>query len=254
MSRLNILFLLWLILQTSLTAQHIVIHSENTRDTQDSTSWFSIPDRLNLYIFQSADVQLQIIDNGDYCSRYQSIQEAMTANHCTAGVNGGFFSGTPERHPIGLLISDKTLISKIIDKSFVAAGVLYDTGTDIKLERRHKLSHAISNMHQAIQSGPFLVEYGKPVTGLNKTRRARRTFIATDGKGTWCLGCSSSLTLHDLATWLVTVKFPNGNRIHAALNMDGGTSSCFWNSTDGTLIPAFRHVRNYVGIRPRNER
>ena len=252
MSRLTIIFLLCILLHASVTAQHIVIYKENSSDSQDWASWIAIPNKLDLYIFQAENYGLKIIDNGAFCSLYKDIQEAMQLNNCTAGVNGGFFSDTPERHPLGLLISNKTIISQITDNGFISAGVVYDTGTNIKLERRHKLSHSIEQMHHAIQSGPFLVEGGKPVNGLNQTRSARRTFIATDGKGTWCLGCSTSLTLHELATWLTNIKLPNGNKIKAALNMDGGTSSCYWDSTDGSLIPAFRKVRNYVGISPRN--
>lgn len=252
MSSLFRFFIFCLLLPATASAQHVVMHQEINNDSGGLSAWLNIPSRLDLHLFQAADFRLQIIDNGDFCTRYKNIQEAMQLNQCVAGVNGGFFGDTEERRPLGLLISDSSLISPITDQGFIAAGVVYDTGTGIKLERRKKLSTPIKQMKQAIQSGPFLVEDNKRVSGLNKTRRARRTFIATDGKNTWCLGCSTSLTLHELATWLTAIKLPNGNPIHAALNLDGGTSSSYWNATDGTHVPAFRNVRNYVGIRPRN--
>ena len=224
MSSLFRFLIFYLLLPATASAQHVVMHQEINNDSGGLSAWLNIPARLDLHLFQAADFRLQIIDNGDFCTRYKNIQEAMQLNQCVAGVNGGFFGDTEERRPLGLLI----------------------------LERRKKLSTPIKQMKQAIQSGPFLVEDNKRVSGLNKTRRARRTFIATDGKNTWCLGCSTSLTLHELATWLTAIKLPNGNPIRAALNLDGGTSSSYWNATDGTHVPAFRNVRNYVGIRPRN--
>lgn len=251
MLRFLTLLSLCLLIYPCAFSQHLTLKRERTSETTDWTSWLSIPDNLDLHVFKAADFQLLIIDNGDFCSRYKNTKEAMQSNSCIAGINGGFFSDDATRTPLGLLISGGVKISTVSDNGFISAGILYETGTTIKLERRQHLSTPIKEMKQAIQSGPFLVENGKLVKGLNKERKARRTFIATDGKGTWCLGCSSSLTLHELATWLTDVILPNGNKIQNALNLDGGTSSGYWDSTDGTHFLSYKKVRNYVGITTR---
>ena len=67
-------------------------------------------------------------------------------------------------------------------------------------------------MQAAIQGGPFLVENGSAVKGLNAQKSTYRTFIATDGGRRWCIGVSSSLTLKELAAWLAAPgEFPGGN-------------------------------------------
>lgn len=252
MARFFSLFFLFIFLYSSAFAQHITLTKEKHAESSGWTAWLSIPDKIDLHIFNETDYKLAIIDNGDYCTRYTNTQEAMQHNQCIAGINGGFFSDDAKSTPLGLLIADGITISKLSGSGFISAGVLYDTGSGIKLERKDKLSTPIYEMKQAIQSGPFLVENGKVVAGLNKERKARRTFIATDGKGTWCIGSSTSLSLYELATWLSTISFPNGNKIRTAFNLDGGTSSGYWDSTDRTHIRSFKKVRNYVGITPRN--
>lgn len=232
-------------------AQHIVLTKEQQSATSTLSAWLSIPDRMDIHVFSSAEYELQVIDNGDEGSKHPNLESAMTRHACTAGINGGFFKDDRYSTPIGLLIENSAIISHLIRSGFIAAGVVYDTGADIRIERWQKLSTNTATMKHAIQSGPFLIENGKIVNGLNNKKKARRTFIATDSRGTWCIGCTSSLTLRELGEWLEQVTLPGGNRIQHALNMDGGSSSAYWDSTDSTYSPSFKRVRNYIGIRPR---
>ncbi|QHV56667.1 hypothetical protein DMI72_11035 [Akkermansia muciniphila] len=98
--------------------------------------------------------------------------------------------------------------------------------------------------------GPFLVENGSAVKGLNAQKSTYRTFIATDGGRRWCIGVSSSLTLKELAAWLAAPGALGNFRVETALNLDGGSSSAFWCHETGISYPAFKQVRNYLGVAP----
>ena len=39
-------------------------------------------------------------------------------------------------------------------------------------------------------------------------------------------------------------------RVETALNLDGGSSSAFWCHETGISYPAFKQVRNYLGVAP----
>ncbi len=248
MLRVLALFLLLLVSLPAL-AEHRVF----TRPAQQGglLSFLAGPDRLDVHFFRASEFALIVLDEGDGAPRYGSLQEAMRRNDCRAGVNGGYFAADAKRSPLGLLRHDGVSLHRLASGSFTVAGVLYDTGREIRLERSGRLSVAPSRMREAIQGGPFLVEVGKRVAGLERSKRARRTFVATDGKGLWCLGVSSSLSLHELAVWLSTPGSLGSFRVLTALNMDGGSSSAFWDGSDGTSFPAFKDVRNYIGIVPR---
>lgn len=175
----------------------------------------------------------------------------MAQESCTAGVNGGYFSAGTTRTPIGLVRHGGKTISPLGTKGFTVAGVVYDTGRTLCLVRTRHLRAPVEHMREAIQGGPFLVERGQVVPGLEKTRKAARTFIATDGAGSWCLAITTPLTLHELACWLAEPGCMGSFRVHTALNLDGGTSCAFWDKAAGINHTSFKSVRNYVGIKPR---
>ncbi len=217
-------------------------------------SFLSPAPQLDVWFFSSADHGLLVLDEGDKGTRYGSLEHAMRAGQCLAGINGGYFAADASHSPLGLLRHQGREVSPMASGSFTVAGVLYDTGRELRLERSRRLLTSTSRMREAIQGGPFLVEYGRRISGLNDTKRARRSFVATDGKGNWCLGVSSSMTLHELADWLATPNALGCFRVHAALNMDGGTSSAFWVAEPLVHKPGVKAVRNYIGIVPRARR
>lgn len=205
--------------------------------------------RIEAFYFKAGDTALCVVDEGDGTPRYGSLEVAMKKHRCLAGVNGGYFGADAARRPLGLVRHEGFTISPLATRGFTVAGVVYDTGKTIRMERSARLRLPVNLMREAIQGGPFLVEQGCVVPGLEKTRKAARTFIATDGAGGWCLAVSSPLTLHELANWLVQKGCMGAFRVQEALNLDGGTSSAFW--TETLSRPGFKAVRNYVGVRPR---
>lgn len=207
--------------------------------------------RIEAHFFRDSETALCIVDEGSGQPRYGSLEAAMRSHRCIAGINGGYFGADAARTPIGLLCHEGFSISPPAYGSFTVAGIVYDTGKSIRMERSRSISVPVRNMREAIQGGPFLVEQGVPVPGLEKNRRAMRTFIATNGAGHWCIAITSPLSLHELAVWLSSAKALGDFRVASALNLDGGSSCSFWDGPAGINRPGFKAVRNYVGVRTR---
>lgn len=240
--------LLLLFLSAQLHAQHAVI-TRSEEHPQAAFSALLARDRLNVFFFHDTDMRLVVIDEG-YPRQYGSLRRALEKHGCLAGINGGYFKGDAQATPLGLLVHDGNMSYPAASGSFAVSGVLCDDGERIRILRSSKLETPPSRLREAIQAGPFLVEDGKLISGLNKRKRARRSFIATDGRGRWCLGVSSPMTLHELAVWLSGGAL-RGFAIHTALNLDGGSSSAFVDLQTGYSISNPKPVRNYIGIAPR---
>ena len=85
----------------------------------------------------------------------------------------------------------------------------------------------------AVQCGPFLVDLGRPVRGLEETNQARRTFAAVAKPDRAALGFCSETSLAKLADILASVQLADDFKISRALNLDGGSSSGFWFAREG---------------------
>ncbi len=214
-------------------------------------SFLNSPTRIDAWFFSAATHGLLVLDEGDKGNRYGSLEKAMRAEGCVAGTNGGYFAADAACTPLGLLRHGGREFYPMASGSFTVAGVLYDTGRELRLERSRRLSFSPSRMREAIQGGPFLVERGGKIAGLNADKRARRSFVATDGRGNWCLAMTSPMTLDELAGWLVSGRALGSFRVQTALNMDGGTSSAFWVASPHVSKPGVKAVRNYIGIKLR---
>lgn len=222
----------------------------------NNTGWLAIlgadSQRIDAHFFRAGESELCVLDEGDATPRYGTLEAAMKKERCSAGVNGGYFSAGVARTPIGLVRHGGKTISPLGTKGFTVAGVVYDTGSTVCLVRTGSLRAPLESMCEAIQGGPFLVEHGRVVPGLEKQKKAARSFIATDGAGGWCLAVTSPLTLHELACWLAEPGCLGSFRVQTALNLDGGSSCAFWDQAAGVHLPGFKPVRNYVGVRPRS--
>jgi hypothetical protein len=83
-------------------------------------------------------------------------------------------------------------------------------------------------LQEAVQCGPFLVDGGKPVSGLNAIRRAKRTAIIEASGKRFGLIVTSEITLgRQVQSSLHWNYFP-GLKITRALNLDGGSSTGLW--------------------------
>ena len=203
--------------------------------------------QLTAITFQSKTYSLRVVDSKS--PGRTKLDASLQAAGCIAGVNGGYFHDN--FRPVGLMIENGVEIQPF-EKAKLLAGILALRGKQWEIVRSSAFKNS-PDVRQAIQCGPMLVESGQPTVGLNATRTARRTIVATDGHGQWALIYLTSVTLADAAEILVTPGALGNWKPTTALNLDGGSSSGLWAATTPAEVslPEFGHVRNYIGIVPR---
>ena len=203
--------------------------------------------QLTAVVFLSKAYSLRVLDSES--PGHTKLGSALAGTGCVAGVNGSYFQ--EDYRPVGLMVADGREIGPF-EKAKLLAGVLAVRGTRPEIVRSSKFAKS-SDLRQAVQCGPMLVEGDQPTAGLNGTRSARRTVVATDGHGRWALIYLTSVTLADAARILALPGILGDWRPATALNLDGGSSSGLWAaaSPEPISLPEFGHVRNYIGITPR---
>jgi hypothetical protein len=171
----------------------------------------------------------------------------MESYHCVAGCNGGFFERRPFT-PVGGMISEGRRLSAVDPKNWMK-GLLVVRAGHATLESSEKFQDA-AEVTDLLQSGTWLVRDGKSETDSSRTQIARRTFVCSNGKGTWAIGASERCTLHELATILKSAEVTAVLDIQIALNFDGGPSTGLWlrQSPDNFYLPEKWAVRNYIGV------
>jgi uncharacterized protein YigE (DUF2233 family) len=198
---------------------------------------------LDLALFSTKLAALQVIDNP---SGEDNLAAVMRRENCLAGVNGGYFD--PENKPVGLLISGGKMIAPF-RKARLLSGVLVASTGRVQLLRTAEYSPK-RKADEALQCGPFLVDRGQPVPGLDDTRAARRTFVFTSGPDRAAVGSCTLVTLAQLAKILATTGSAPDLKVQRALNLDGGSSSAFWFAGERApfSISEQKTVRNFLGV------
>jgi len=167
-----------------------------------------------------------------------------------AAVNGGFF--TPEGAPLGVVIANGKRSGSNNRASSLGAGFYADGGSPALLRRESWGGNALN----ALQSGPFLIEHGKPVGGLSNASSTARTFIGWDGGTRWFIARSGASSLASLAQALQGAEI-GGVKARSVLNLDGGRSSDLWVSPTISGGPVSERpfwnkpVRNFLVLIPR---
>ncbi len=201
---------------------------------------------VHLAIFSTKAATLRVID--DAAETHARLAETMRRENCIAGVNGGYFD--PENAPVGLLVSDGRLIAPL-RKARLLSGVMSVVDGRVRIQRPAEYSPK-SKPSAARQCGPFLVNAAQPIVGLNNTRFARRTFVATGGGQQAAIGYCSSVTLAQLGALLATPGLAPELKVQRALNLDGGSSSGFWFSGEKDFsLSEYKTVRDYVAVVPK---
>ncbi len=200
--------------------------------------------QLQLAVFDSAKATLRVFDQPD--EPRGSLAAAMRAGDFLAGVNGGYFD--PEHAAVGLLISDGRVV-QAKQKARLLSGVVSVVSGRLQIQRAAAYAPK-GKPSAARQCGPFLVERGRVVAGLNDTRGARRTFVLVGEKGRAAIGYASSVTLAELGALLATPALAPELNVQSALNLDGGSSSGFWFAgAEGAFsIREQKTVRDFIGI------
>jgi uncharacterized protein YigE (DUF2233 family) len=201
---------------------------------------------VDLALFSPKSSRLRVIDNPDGADELAAVMRRV---HGIAGVNGGYFD--PQNAPVGLLISDGKLIAPF-RKARLLSGVFVATKGHLEIVRAAEYSSR-KTVTTALQCGPFLVDGGAAVSGLNNTKSARRTFVLTTGPDRAAIGVCSPVTLAQMGEILATAHLMPDLKVQRALNLDGGSSSAFWFAGERGVvsIPEQKTVRDFLVIVPK---
>lgn len=201
------------------------------------------PVEMHLVRFDRARATLRVID----LAAGQTVAQAARANGALAGVNGGYFK--PDHTPLGLVMSQGVVLHPQ-ESAKILTGVLSVTSRGASLLRSEEFKLG-RRVWEALQAGPFLVDHGAAVAGLNATRRAERTVLLADRQGVAALLTTGPVTLAQLGQLLATPGTLGDLKIDRALNLDGGSSTALWVAADGFSRPEWKPVRNAVAVVPR---
>jgi exopolysaccharide biosynthesis protein len=202
---------------------------------------------VDLAIFSTKSCTLRLLQNEDGA---ESLADVMRHEKCVAAVNGGYFD--EKFAPIGLRMANGQMIAPL-QRARLITGVLVASSRGMQILRSREFSQR-RGVAAAIQCGPFLVDRGQPIGGLNNSRVARRTFAATTTGDRALVGVCSGVSLAELSKIFAITSFTQDLRIERALNLDGGSSTGFWFARENNSafsISEQKPVRDFVGVVPK---
>ncbi len=168
-----------------------------------------------------------------------SLRELASSVRVLAIINGGATASFSTPVPVGLLVTQGRVVSKLASKSKSLSGVLCLDGTTASVVGI--ASYNPSKCNSAVQAGPIVVEGGRNVIGTPERSALgayQRSLAALDGSGKLFLMTTSKVHLYELAQCLV--KELKKLDIREVLNLDGDTSS-------GLVIAAPGSTRREIG-------
>ena len=214
---------------------------------------------LNYLSFDSRDYTLEVVDQPDLGSTYQSAAQVTKAKGALASINGGFF--TPEGTPLGVLFTNGNQVGTLNTSSSLGSGVLYVDQNAIQpvIARRtifqKWLNDSTFTPKEVLQSGPFLVENGSVVSGLSNKESRIRSLLLWDGNNHFAIAQCDPITLRNLGRALAKQPLPDF-QIQDVLNLDGGRSADFnvTSKVSGGPLNLRRWwnkpIRNYLILKP----
>ena len=202
------------------------------------------PVSIHLVFFDTKTCGVVVIDHP--LSDGSDLSDAMQTHRCLAGVNGNYFQ--PDRTPLGLVISNGRAVHPM-QKARLLSGLLVASRDRISLLRAAEYKPSPQTT-QALQAGPFLIDRGNAVPGLDSQREAVRTAVLSDGHTHFALLVSDPVTLAELSQILATKGVVTELKLQRALNLDGGGSSGLWVKDPPFYLPEISSVRDYLGIVP----
>lgn len=192
---------------------------------------------------------LRVVDQSDSWGGGGAIDDVLDASGAIAGVNGGFFSTSFE--PLGLMIAQGRRTGAWQANKLLTGSLVVSKGMPRLVWNAEGRREA--GVSDFLQAGPRLVDAGRPMNSLDRTKNAARSFIATNGGHLWAIGVVRSTSLAELGRLLAMPSLIPGFAVNRALNLDGGRSSAIHaRLSDGSTItePGWSTVRNYVAVVP----
>ncbi len=200
--------------------------------------------RLTGISFRPEFLALRVADNPPESAR--KLAEAASQSGAVAGCNASYFH--EDGRPLGLVVQDGAILHGQ-ERAKLLSGVLAVRQGRLELTRSESF-RLDDRVRQAVQSGPWLIEDGRPLPGLEAGRRARRTVIAADSAGGWVLLAFSPVTLRATARILSQEGVLPQGSVRQALNLDGGSSTALWAGSVGLSVSEFGTVRNFLLLTP----
>jgi hypothetical protein len=195
--------------------------------------------QLEILYFSPKEIRFEVIPNLE--GKIEGIRNAVDRAGGIAGTNGGYFAA--DLSPLGLLVSNGRIVHSA-QKAKLLSGVFLVRGGRPEIIRTRGFP-AVKGIEQAIQSGPFLVEDERPVSGLNADRVAARTFVFSCGPSCWGMGICRSASLAEMAEIISEGELIRSHHIVQALNLDGGSSSALYAKLE--LRQMYSEGRGVVG-------
>ncbi|HEY0793705.1 MAG TPA: phosphodiester glycosidase family protein [Chthoniobacterales bacterium] len=182
---------------------------------------------------------------------FTSVREAVERTQGAAGVNGGYFQ--PDGQAVGWLVANGVTLHRW-ERARLLSGVFWVQNGTPHLQRSDGQPFSFK-VEGAVQSGPFLVDHATPVSGLEATRSAPRTFLYMSRQGRFGIGSAWSATLAETASLLAGLELSPGDRLDRCLNLDGGSSTAFFARTPdpGFDAPGWARLNNCVVIAARGK-
>ncbi|GEM_PF-1655880 len=210
----------------------------------------------SIIIADTQKLRLAVIDNP---RGNETLADTMVKIGAIAGVNGSYFH--PDWTPLGFEISFGKIIHPFV-RAKLLTGVIAVSGANVRILRTSEFSPQ-KKWDAALQAGPFLVDHGEPVAGLEATRRAYRTAVTQDDEPSGNEGdiahitrlvVCEPVTLAEFAQLLSKNLLTGTHTVSRALNLDGGSSTGMWvrgHEAPVQIGSANVNVRNYLAIVPR---
>ncbi len=120
---------------------------------------------------------LRVVYQPDSWGGGGAIDDVLDASGALAGVNGGFFSTNFE--PLGLMIANGRRSGAWQSNKLLTGSLVVSQGTPRLVWNSEGRREAGAS--DFLQAGPRLVDAGRPMTSLDRTKNAARSFIATNG-------------------------------------------------------------------------
>ena len=183
---------------------------------------------LNIVSFDTRDYSLKVVDQASPGSTFETAAQVTKAKGALATINGGFF--TPEGTPLVMLYQNGKRTGTLNTASSLGSGVLYidKKSPEPSIIRRElfrkRLEMPDYSPQEALQTGPYLVEAGKAVSGLSNKEARNRSILLWDGEHHFAIAQTGPITLRNLAGALAKQPL-TGFQVQIALNLDGGRSA-----------------------------
>lgn len=208
---------------------------------------------LQVVTFDSSRVKVEVLAR-ETREKALPMHRWMTGERVIAGCNGGYFDPVTFA-PAGLQVVQGQATGKYQPFGEWGGGFVVQSGKAQIWTEPEILAMRTFDAESFVQCSPVLVDGSRRFSGAGEDARARRTFIAHDGRARWALGVTSSIGLRELAALLAS-QGPQlvGFKVHRALNLDGGPSTGLWGRDErGKVVVHEKEmwsVKNCVVIRP----